>query len=182
MKTRDYTVKKTPRRHVADGRKKVGFSLEQQKNYRRLVEGAWRARCESLGWLRTDKDGRDAWTRGELCAAVGHTSTKDCDTGRDYERACAHFEELEGAAFDWQMRAENGDETRMRWWLKQEAPGYLEAKFGGNRRLRDYLLEIAGTVTGRPVSQLRMLTDAEWDAVRTAMLIAGRRWMNERQD
>lgn len=161
--------------------KRRGFSRQQQGWFRPLVARAWELKCEELGHAANDKAFRDAWYQGELAVATGHRTSSDCDGGRDFERACAHFEALIGEEFRWQLQLEQGDEKRLTWLLKQDYPDYLKSKFGGNRSMRDYLLTIAESVAGRPVTHLGRLTDSELSAVRKAMLVAARRWKNGRK-
>jgi len=108
--------------------------------------------------------------------ATGQTSTKDLDPARGFERACAHFEALAGDSFEWQIKAENGDENRVRHVVERRAPGFLRRHFGGNRSFREYLLGIARQATGRPdIAQLRQLTDAQMATVCRAMVTQAER-------
>lgn len=155
-----------------------GFSTAQQGQYRPLVDRAWAAICREggAGFAAGDKAARKAWYRAELAIATGKTSTSDLNPGRDFEQCCAHFEAIAGDSFQWQLRVENGDETRIRHAVEKRHPGWLVRHFGGNRSLRDYLLGIARQATGRPdLAALRQLTDAQIATVTRAILIEAAR-------
>lgn len=163
-------------------RRKTGFDRGQQGIYRPLVQAAWEVKCRELGQVKTDKGTFDAWRKSELACATGKESTVDCGRDRDFEKACAHFEALVGEDFYWQNKLESGDENRLTWRLKKDYPAYFRAKFGGNRSVRDYLLTIASSVAGRPISHLWRLSDGEIQTVRQAMVIAAARWEGERSE
>lgn len=156
-----------------------GFSTAQQGQYRPLVDRAWAAICREggTGFAAGDKAAREAWYRAELAiASGGHTSTTAISRHRGFEQCCAHFEAIAGDSFQWQLRAENGDETRIRHALEKRHPGWLVRHFGGNRSLRDYLLGIARQATGRPdLAALWRLTDAQIVTVTRAILIEAAR-------
>ncbi|EDY16723.1 hypothetical protein CfE428DRAFT_5836 [Chthoniobacter flavus Ellin428] len=97
----------------------MSFSRRQQPEFRVLVPLAWVAHCRREGLARTLKVDRD-WYERELCVATGQASTKECNAGRDYDLAMAHFEGLAGVGIKWQMRVYSGDVTRMMHCLRSE--------------------------------------------------------------
>jgi hypothetical protein len=90
----------------------MGFSRAQQPLWQALKAAAWLARCKREGWPLTLKIDRD-WYEQELFHATGKTSSTDCDAGRDYNLAMAHFEGLAGTGIRWQMRLYDQDVKRM---------------------------------------------------------------------
>lgn len=95
----------------------MSFSRRQQPEFQRLWKLAWTAFCESEGEaglaLFADKDAKDAWYRDQMERATGHRSSKDCNPGRDYDRAMAHFEAIAGCDVKWNLKLYGGDAKRM---------------------------------------------------------------------
>ena len=112
----------------------MSFSRPQQPAFRALVAAAWRAYCQSVSLTKMLPPYR-VWYEWELFNATGRHSTKDCNAGRDYDRAMAHFEILAGAGIRWQMRLHTGDARR----LLHE----LRAAVGEHDIDEDYLRAIA---------------------------------------
>lgn len=98
----------------------MSFSRSQQPEFRGLVAAAWQAHCKATA---TDlkSPGKRAWYEAELFAAVSHYSTTECNAGRDYDFAMAHFEELAEAGIKWQLRKYSGDAIRILWELRTVA-------------------------------------------------------------
>ena len=48
------------------------------------------------------------WCEWELFTATRRRTTRECNAGRDYDRAMAHFEILAGNGIRWQMSLYNG--------------------------------------------------------------------------
>lgn len=97
----------------------AGFSPKQQPEWQALKTAAWLAHCLREGLPKTLKLDR-AWYEQELHYATGHTSTTECNAGRDYDWAMAHFEVLAGAGIKWQMNIYQGDVKRMLFSLRSE--------------------------------------------------------------
>jgi hypothetical protein len=90
----------------------MSFSRAQQPAFRKLVKEAWIAVCKAEGRAAAAAPDR-CWYEQELYLAVGQTSTTECNAGRDYDLAMAHFEGLAGAGIAWQMRVHSGDAKRL---------------------------------------------------------------------
>lgn len=101
----------------------MGFSRAQQPGFRVMVAAAWSAHCRAEGCEAGAKPDR-AWYERELVFATGHHSTADCNAGRDYDRAMAHFEEIAGTGIKWQMRIHTGDAVRLLHELRQEVEAH----------------------------------------------------------
>lgn len=91
----------------------MSFSPRQQPEFRTLVKAAWQVHCRAEGMNPEAKTPERAWYEGELFAATGKYSTKECGGGRDYDLAMAHFEVLAGDGIKWQMRLFGGDARRI---------------------------------------------------------------------
>jgi len=90
----------------------MGFTRAQQPNFRKMVLDAWADEAKQRGLATPGKPDRD-WYEHELELATGFRSTANCNAGRDYERAMAHFEILSGAGIRWQMKVNGGDARRI---------------------------------------------------------------------
>lgn len=112
----------------------MGFSRAQQPEFRALVAAAWLAYCRQENLPLTLKLDR-CWYERELFFATGHSSTSDCNAGRDYDRAMAHFEGVAGTGIRWQMKIHTGDSKRLLYEL-QKAVGEHEID-------EDYLRAVA---------------------------------------
>lgn len=94
----------------------MSFSRAQQPEFRKLVAAAWQQHVRETGATKAQER---AWYEAELWEATGHDSTTDCNAGRDYDLACAHFEALAGVSIRWQMKVHSGDATRIIWHLDE---------------------------------------------------------------
>jgi hypothetical protein len=101
----------------------MGFSKAQQPGFRAMVFAAWVAHCRAENQPVTAKPDR-SWYERELVFATSHHSTADCNAGRDYDRAMAHFEELSGTGITWQMKIHNGDAHRLLHELRKEVDAH----------------------------------------------------------
>jgi hypothetical protein len=93
-----------------------------------------------------DKAAEETWRRSHLHQATGHRSSKDCDAGRDFDRACARFEELAEAGYKFQLRLINGDVRRIRFAIQKVYPPFLK-QFPTDQDLHKWLRGIARNVT-----------------------------------
>jgi len=114
----------------------MGFSRAQQPEFRALVAAAWIAECKREGRAVSLKPERD-WYERELTLATGHDSTCDCNAGRDYDLAMAHFEALAGGSIKWGMRIYSGDVKRMLHELRKDCAEVAIRAAGVNE---EYLL------------------------------------------
>ncbi len=89
----------------------MSFSRPQQSQYRQFVRHAWLQHCrdEQLPIAPMDRD----WYEAELVVATGHRTTSECNAGRDYDHAMAHFEALARAGVKWQLKLSRGDAIRL---------------------------------------------------------------------
>lgn len=101
----------------------MSFSRPQQPEFRSLVLHAWQAHCRAEGIPATPKPDR-SWYEQELFFSTGQHSTADCNAGRDYDRAMAHFESIAGGSIKWQMRIHTGDAVRLLHELRREVEAY----------------------------------------------------------
>lgn len=101
----------------------MSFSRAQQPEWQELIAAAWRAHCTHEGIELTKKPDR-SWYEQELFLATGQTSTSDCNAGRDYDLAMAHFEGLAGVGIKWQMRVHSGDAKRLLHELRAEVDAH----------------------------------------------------------
>ncbi len=90
----------------------MSFSRRQQPEWQALIRAAWSAHCLAETTTVAPKFDR-SWYEQELFAATGHYSSADCNSGRDYELAMAHFEVIAGNSIKWQMKAHSGDARRI---------------------------------------------------------------------
>lgn len=97
----------------------MSFSRAQQPGFRDMLNAAWAVVCREWPAAMRCKGKRCgechfcAWYEGELLEATGHSSTTECNAGRDYDFAMAHFEAIAGAGIIWQMRVHTGDAKRI---------------------------------------------------------------------
>lgn len=125
----------------------MGFSRAQQPGFRAMVFAAWSAHCREAGRPVTAKPDR-VWYERELFFATSHESTSECNAGRDYDRAMAHFEQLAGTGIDWQMRFHTGDARRILHELRTEVEAHDIDE--------DYLQGVARQMLGREVPLERL--------------------------
>lgn len=126
------------------------------------------------------KTAKDIWYRDTLHAACGCRSTKDMNSGRDMERACAAFEALIGESFEWQTKAAEGDLRRAIDSVNRVNASYFEGKFKGQpRAFGDYLRGIAKQRLGlAEAPELITLSDQDMNGVIRAACIDASRWSN----
>jgi len=99
----------------------MSFSGRQQPEWQGMLSAAWKAQCRREGLPLSPRCPRRkcagcpccSWYEEHLFRATGETSTADCNAGRDYDFAMAHFEILAGAGIKWQLKVHSGDLTRM---------------------------------------------------------------------
>lgn len=103
---------------------KMSFSRAQQPAWQTMIRAAWNAHClhESIAPVPAKWD--RSWYEQELYYAVKKTSTSDCNAGRDYDRAMAHFEALAGVGIKWQMKLHSGDAVRLLHELREAVGDY----------------------------------------------------------
>jgi hypothetical protein len=94
-----------------------GFSPGQQAQFRPMVQAAWVRSTDGRSDQKPDRD----WYERELFAATGCRSTTDCNRGKDFDKAMAHFEQLAGNGIKWTLKAANGDRTRLLYLIESEA-------------------------------------------------------------
>jgi hypothetical protein len=96
----------------------MGFSKGQQPEFRMLVKAAWRAYALQESLDPGTKPDR-GWYERELEFATGRSSTTECNAGRDYDLAMAHFEGVAGTGIKWQMKVHTGDAKRLLYELQK---------------------------------------------------------------
>ena len=95
------------------------LTKKQNAIYRPLVKRAWRVFCDRTGKDTNDRGARESWYRRELVSSLlGIYTTKQVQTGAEFDAICLHFATLAGdpEAIDYWTRA---DERRALWRLKQ---------------------------------------------------------------
>lgn len=150
------------------------FSKGQQAEYRTLIAAAWQRHCRINGANPKDKAAQDVWTRGHLETATGHRSSKDCNGGRDFERATAHFEALGEAGINAHLRLVAGDLRRLKFAIQQRNPAFLRNTTDAD--LTAYAQGIAQQafhLSTQP--DLHTLSDAQMLVVTRALAIAADR-------
>lgn len=105
----------------------MSFSRAQQPEYQMLLKLAWEEHCR-VGNIAPapPKPDRD-WYEQELFFATRKTSTTDCNPGRDYNLAMAHFEAVARAGIKWQMKLHGSDFVRMQHELREAVGAAAEA-------------------------------------------------------
>lgn len=112
------------------GRKpaRKGFAPGQQAELREYIGMAWATDCRANGW---DPDARcRGSTRCRTCAychwyeailkkATGHTTSTECNAGRDYDFLMRDLEIIHGRSTKWQERASRGDAVRIIYELRK---------------------------------------------------------------
>lgn len=152
----------------------MSFSRAQQAEYRRLENAAWQLHARRQNIDLKDNAARDLWYRAELEKATGKRSTKDCDAGRHYERACAHFEELAEDGINHQVALVRGDLRRIRHAARQVNPAW-SGQFPTDAALETYVRGIvAQAFRGRDI-ELHRLNDGQIRIVTQAVRIAANR-------
>lgn len=96
----------------------MSFTRSQQGIFRPMVTRAWRKHACAEGLNPSDRKAQDAWYRAELVKAIGRDSTRDCNSGRDFDTLMAHFEIIAGG-IEWNLRVQTGDTERFRWSIRQ---------------------------------------------------------------
>lgn len=91
----------------------MSFSRAQQPAWQAMIKRAWAAHCLAEGINPVPPKWDRDWYEQELYYAVKTTSTSDCNAGRDYDLAMAHFESIAGESIKWQMRVHSGDARRL---------------------------------------------------------------------
>lgn len=153
----------------------MAFSIPQQKEYRALVETAWQKHCRRNAANPKDRAAKDLWTRDHLEAATGHRSSKDCNPGRHFDRACAHLEAQTQDGIKYQLRLISGDLGRIRYAIRDAPPEFL-AQFRDDKALCDWLRGIAQQMlTLSTPPELYDLTDDQIAAVTKFACIAAAR-------
>jgi hypothetical protein len=155
----------------------MSFSRGQQADYRPLVAEAWRAHAVREGLPLKDKVAYDTWYRAELRKATGRETTADCNKGRHWEKACAHFEGLADAGIQFQLKLIQGDLKRIRYAAGKANPGYLR-QFRTDADLDRYARSIA-LQAGLGDVELYQLDDDGIQTVTRAICIAAHRARRE---
>jgi hypothetical protein len=91
----------------------MSFTRAQQPAWQGMIRAAWKAHCLREGLTSAPGQFDRGWYERELSFATGRTSTIECNAGRDYDFAMAHFEALAGSGIRWQMCAHTGDARRL---------------------------------------------------------------------
>lgn len=152
----------------------MAFSRAQQGEYRRLENAAWQLHARRQNIDPKDKAARESWYRSELEKATGHRSTKDCNSGRHFEAACAHFEALAEDGINHQLGLVRGDLRRIRYAAKQINPAW-SGQFPTDAALESYVRGIvAQAFRGRDI-ELHQLNDGQIRIVTQAVRIAAHR-------
>lgn len=151
----------------------MSWNRKMQGEFRPLEKAAWELHCSRSGLAASDRAERDSWYRRELKIATGKTSTKDCDSGRDFERCCAHFEALADAGIKWQLRLIQGDLRRIRYAAVRINPSWV-AQFRSDADLERYVRGIAANAFGCEID-LHLLDDNQIRIVTQAVRIAANR-------
>jgi len=89
------------------------FTPAQQGKFRPMVSAAWQSHCNGNAMEPRDKSARETWYRAELVNCLGCDTTKNADTGRDFEIAMAHFETFIFGESYWNFRIMQGDTRRL---------------------------------------------------------------------
>ena len=163
-----------------------GFTPAQRPRLNAALAAAWAAHCarEDAGAeSRAPRCARGARCKSPACeycawyvatleAATGHTSTTECNAGRDYDHFLAALEVIAGDGIASQLARDGGDAKRILHAVAQIWPGHdLDER---------YLRGIAATMRGGRTEDaglpaLAELTDAELRAVRIAAVNHARR-------
>jgi hypothetical protein len=149
------------------------FSRSQQGQFRVLVAAAWQLHCRRSGVPAKDKTAHTAWYVAALKKATGHSSTTKCNSGRHWERACAHFEQLGEGGITYQLKLIQGDLKRIRHAVQRINPAHLR-QWPTDAALESYLLGIAINARFGSVP-LYELTDAQIQVVTRAICIDAHR-------
>jgi hypothetical protein len=97
----------------------MSFSRAQHiTHYRPMVDRAWKRLYDSSPALQDlappqRKVARREWYERELAAATGKKSSEQCNAGKDFEKAMAHFEAIAGDSIEWQLKLYTGDARRI---------------------------------------------------------------------
>ncbi len=140
----------------------MSFSRAQQPELRKLLSQAWPAHCREVEGDEADKCrtssrcgrcGYCSWYEQLLFTETGHTSSTDCNAGRDYDLVMAELERIARAGIKWQMKVHRGDATRLLHQLREAVGEYADAVD------EDYLRAVAqnGLQLAEP-PELRLLT------------------------
>ena len=151
----------------------MSFSKGQQAEYRRLEKAAWQRHARRLSLDPKDKLAYDEFYRSELAKATGHRSTKDCDKGRNYDAACAHFEALADDGIRHQLNLIQGDLRRIRYAAAKINPAWPR-QFRSDADLEVYVRGIVRQAFGRDVD-LHLLSDAQISVITNAVRIDANR-------
>lgn len=149
------------------------FTKSQQGQYRALEKAAWQVHCRRRGLDSSDTAAYVAWYRAELKQATGRATTRDCDGGRHWEAACAHFEALGDLGIAYQLKLIQGDLRRIRHAAAQIAPEWLR-QFATDADLERYVRGIVRQAFGRDID-LHRLDDAQIRVVTQAVRVAAAR-------
>lgn len=141
----------------------MGFNRAQQGEFRPLEKAAWQLHCSRCGLSASDKAAYKDWYRTELEKATGRRSTSDCNGGRHFEKACAHFEALADYGIEYQLRLIRGDLRRIRYAANQ-VNGAWARQFQTDAELESYVRGIVARAFGQP-TDLHLLTDDQVSTV-----------------
>ena len=151
------------------------FSRAQQSEYRPLVDLAWKAHATRHQIPVKDKALRSAWYIGHLRDATGKASTTDCNGGRDFDRACAHFEHLAESGVKFQIRLISGDTRRIRHAIQRTNVQFLR-QFASDAALESWLRGIAQqSLSAATPPELHTLDDRQIHVVTRAACIQAAR-------
>lgn len=122
------------------------FSRAQQPELRSLLALAWKGHCEEEGISPVDRCKGNrcgdcaycSWYEQTLFQETGHTSTTECNAGRDYDLFMAELERIGRAGIKWQMKVHRGDAVRIMHELREAVGQYADEMVD-----EDYLRSVA---------------------------------------
>jgi hypothetical protein len=148
----------------------MSFTPGQQGKFRPMVAKAWQSHCKGNALDPRDKAAREDWYRGELLACLGRDTTKDANTGRDFDIVMAHFETFIFGECYWNLKIAQGETRRMLHTIHSIAEQY-DFDDAYARSVAAKVLKWEGYLVS-----LNDITDPkDLVRVRTALLIQGRR-------
>lgn len=149
----------------------MAFSPGQHGEITPLARAAWKLHCQREGVSIPF----DTFRRDELEKATGKRSTGKCSSGRDFEKAAAHFEELAEDGIKWQLRLLGGDLRRARHAIEKINPDYLK-QFKTDAAFQEYLEGIAVQANHwtEPVPLYRLTNEQVSMVTRSACIAAAR--------
>jgi hypothetical protein len=134
----------------------MAWDHKQRAIYFTLVQKAW----TKEGGDPSERAERETWAKDALEKLTGRRSTKDCNGGRHFERACAHFEALAMEGIQWQLRMQNGDRKRIRYAVKKISPA-CSATWPTDAALEAYAIGIVRKMFPGAPESLHLLSDAQ---------------------